>query len=54
MPHNAACHRMNCDVINDVELFPAVYRGIYCCKFLTLSNPKLRYKSKCVRMILKI
>ena len=39
-PHNAARHLMKCDVINDVKLFPTVYRRIYCCKFLTLSNQK--------------
>ena len=39
-----------CDVINDVKLFPAVYRRIYCRKFLTLSNQTSRYISKCIRM----
>ena len=39
-PHNAARHLMKCDVINDVKLFPTVYRRIYCRKFLTLSNQK--------------
>ena len=37
-PHNAARHAMKCDVINDVKLFPTVYRRIYCRKFLMLSN----------------
>ena len=27
-PHNAARHLMKCDVINDVKLFPTVYRRI--------------------------
>ena len=39
-----------CDVINDVKLFPAVYRRIYYRKFLTLSNQTSRYISKCNRM----
>ena len=39
-PHNATRHLMKCDVINDVKLFPTVYRRIYCRKFLTLSNRK--------------
>ena len=37
-PHKATRHITKCDVINDVKLFPTVYRRIYCCKFLTLSN----------------
>ena len=39
-PHNAACCPTKCDIINDVKLFPAVYRMIYMYfhKFLTLSN----------------
>ena len=49
-PHNAACHPTKCDVINDIKMFPAVYRRIYCRKFLTLSNHKSHYKSKCIRM----
>ena len=44
-PHNAACHPMKCDVINDVKMFPAVYHRIYCHKFLMLSNQKLHYKT---------
>ena len=49
-PQNAACHPMKCDVINDVILFPTVYRRIYCrriyCrKLLMLSNQKSRYKA---------
>ena len=38
--HNDARHLMKCDVINDVKLIPAVYRRIYCRKFLTLSYQK--------------
>ena len=44
-PHNAARHPRKCDVINDIKLFPTVYRRIYCRKLLTLSNQKSRYKS---------
>ena len=40
-----------CDVINDVKLFPTVYRRIYCRKFLTLSNQTSRYTIKCIRII---
>ena len=36
----------NCDVINDIKLFPTVYCRINCRKFLTLSNQTSRYKSK--------
>ena len=32
-PHNDARHLMKCEVINDVKLFPAVYRRIYCRNF---------------------
>ena len=39
-------------LINDVKLFPAVYRRIYCHKYLTLSNQTSRYKSKCIRIYL--
>ena len=49
-PHKATRHPTKCDVINDVNMFPAVYRRIYCCKFLTLSNQTSRYKSKCIRI----
>ena len=28
MPHKAAVHLMECDVINDVKLLPTVYRRI--------------------------
>ena len=48
--HKAACHPTKCDVINDVKLFPTVYRRIYWRKFLTLSNRTSRYKLKCIRM----
>ena len=49
-PHKAARHPKKCHVINDVTLFPTVYRRIYCCKFLTLSNQTSRYKLKCIRI----
>ena len=45
----AARHPAICDVINDVKLFPTVYRRIYCHKFLMLSNQTSSYKSKCIR-----
>ena len=51
MPHNAVRHPTKCDKINDVKLFPTVYRRIYCPKFLTLSNQKSHYKSKCIRIL---
>ena len=50
-PHKAARHSTRCDVINDVKLFPTVYRRIYCRKFLTLSNQTSRYKLKCIRIV---
>ena len=50
-PHKAAHHPTKCDIINDVKLFLTVYRRIHCCKFLTLSNQKLHYKSKCIRIL---
>ena len=36
-------------VINDVKLFPTVYRRMYCRKYLTLSNQTSRYNIKCIR-----
>ena len=48
--HKATLHSNKCDIINDVKLFPAVYRKINCRKLLTLSNQTLRYKSKCIRI----
>ena len=39
-PHKAARHPTKGDVIEDVKLFPTVYRRIYCRKFLTVSNQK--------------
>ena len=48
--HKATCHPTKCDVINDIKLFPTVYRRIYCHKFLTSSNQRSCYKSKCIRM----
>ena len=50
-PHIAVRHPMKCDVINDVKLFSTVYRRIYCCKFLMLSNQMSRYKIKCIRIV---
>ena len=49
-PHNAARHLTKYEVINDVKMFPTVYRRIYCRKFLTLSNQTSRYKRKCIRI----
>ena len=43
-------HPMKCDVINDIKLFPTVYRRIYCSKFLTLSNQMSCYKIKRIRI----
>ena len=50
-PHKAARHPTICDIINGVKLFPTVYPVIYRRKFLTLSNQKSRYKSKCIRIV---
>ena len=50
-PLKAARHPKKCDVMNDVKLFPTVYRRIYCRKFLTLSNQTSRYKLKCIRIV---
>ena len=50
-PHNSTYHPRKCDIINDVKLFPTVFRRIYCSKFLTLSNQTSRYKSNCIRII---
>ena len=41
---------MKCDLINDIKLFPTVYLGIYCSKFLTLSNQKLCYKANALEL----
>ena len=38
------------DVINDVKLFPTVYRRIYFGKYLMLSNQMLHNKIKWIRM----
>ena len=51
-PYKAARHPTKCDVTNDVKLFLTVYRRIYCCKFLTLSNQTSRYKLMCIRIYL--
>ena len=50
-PHKAAHQPTICDVINDVKLFPTVYRRIYCLKFLTLSNQTSCNKTKCIRIV---
>ena len=49
-PHKVVHYKMKCDVINDIKLFPTVYRRIYCHKILMLSNQTLSYKSKCIRI----
>ena len=49
-PHNSARHPMKCDDINDIKLFLTVYHRIYCPKILRLSNQKLCYKGKCIRI----
>ena len=49
-PHKGVHHQMKCDAINDFKLFLTVYRRIYCCKFLKLSNQTPHYKSKCIRI----
>ena len=41
-PHKAARHPTHYNVINDVKLFPTVYRRIYCRKFLALSKQTSR------------
>ena len=50
-PHRAGRQPTKCEVINDVKLFPTVYRRIYCRKILTLSNQTSRYKVKCIRIV---
>ena len=52
-PHKAARHQTKGDVIDDVKLFPTVYRRIYCRNFLTLSNQTSRYKRNCIRIVFK-
>ena len=47
--HKAARHPTKCDVINDVKIFPTVYRRIYCRNFFMLFNQMSCYKSKCIR-----
>ena len=42
-PHKSARHPTKGAVIDDVKLFPTVYRRIYCHKFMTLSNQTSRY-----------
>ena len=46
-----ARHPMECDIINDVKLFPTVYCRIYSCKCLMLPIQMSRYKSKCIRIM---
>ena len=53
-PHKASCHPTKCDVINDVKLFPTVYHRIFYRKYMTLSNQMLRYKIKCIRIIVAL
>ena len=48
--YKAARQQTQCDVINDVKLFPTIYRRIYCRKFLSLSNQTSRYKSNGIRI----
>ena len=43
------CHPITSDVTYDVGA-PTVYRTIYWCKFLTLSNQMLCYICKCIRI----
>ena len=50
-PHKAPCHPTKGDVIDDVKLFPTVYRRIYCLKYLTISNQTSSYKHKCIRNV---
>ena len=40
-PHKEICHQMKCDVINDVKLFPTVYRKIYCPNFFDINQSDL-------------
>ena len=50
MPRIAARHRTKRNVINDVKIFPTVYRAGYTVtNFLTLSTQISRYKIKCIR-----
>ena len=48
-PH--VIHPTKCDVIDDVKLFPTIYRKMYCSKILTLSNQAPRKKSKYIRIL---
>ena len=48
--YKAARQQTQSDVINDVKLFPTIYRRIYCRKFLSLSNQMSRYKSNGIRI----
>ena len=48
-PHKDARYLTKCDLLNDVKMFPTVYRRIYC-RISMLSNQMLRYKSQCIRI----
>ena len=50
-PHKAAHHPTKCDLIADLKLFLTVYSRIHCRKLFTLSIQMLRYKSKCIRIL---
>ena len=49
-PHKAAIIHQNVTSLMTGKFFPTVYRRIYCCKFLTLSNQTSCYKIKCIRI----
>ena len=49
--HKGVRHPTKVDIINEVKLFPTVYRRIYCRKFLTLFNQMSCYKSKNIRIL---
>ena len=44
-PYKAACHPTRCDIINDIKLFPTVYRRRYCRNFVTLSTKAIELES---------
>ena len=44
--HKAAHHRTKCDVINDIKLFPTVYRRIYCHKFFDVIQSDLALQTQ--------
>ena len=45
-PHKAARHPTKWEVVNEVKLFPTVYRRVYYRKCLTLSNQTSRALQK--------